>query len=281
MQTTDEIKQWQCRIAPSLGGGFAGTPNKCWGTRDYLHETEPTVFFGLYGLPDFYMLWRHKGEKAILWAGSDITHFINGYWLDENGSMRVEPHALAKWIDAKCDNWVENDAEMEALKKVGIHAKVCPSFLGNINDYKVGYKQSDKPKVYTSVSGDNFKLYGWDEVEKLAKKHSEITFYLYGNTKKWETKNNNVIVRGRVPQEVMNAEIKEMQGGLRMLSFEGFSEVIAKSLLWGQWPISKISYPHTLSLGELGTLKDKKDPNVAGRDYYRRVFNSFPWNKNK
>ena len=80
-------KIWQCRIAPSLGGGFAGTPNKNWGTCDYKDNKTPTIFFGLYGLPDFYALWRHKGRRAILWAGSDIIHFLNGYWLERKGAI--------------------------------------------------------------------------------------------------------------------------------------------------------------------------------------------------
>ena len=51
-----DSKRWQCRVAPSLGGGFAGTPNEVWGTRDYVEEEGPAVFFGLYGLPAPYGL---------------------------------------------------------------------------------------------------------------------------------------------------------------------------------------------------------------------------------
>ena len=118
------LNKWQCRIAPSLGGGFAGIPSEVWGTTDYISDEAPTVFFGCYGLPDFYAIWRHKGVRAILWAVSDIRHFINGYWLDTNGSIKLSPIALGKWINEMCDNWVENEVEANALKKLGIISKI-------------------------------------------------------------------------------------------------------------------------------------------------------------
>src|SRR5689334_12368419 len=111
--------KWQCRYAPSLGA-LEGTPEEVWGTLPYLSEDEPTVFFGVYGLPDFYTLWRHQGRKAILWAGSDIRHFINGYWLNDEGSIKLEPMALAEWINKNCESYVENGVEAEALRTLGI-----------------------------------------------------------------------------------------------------------------------------------------------------------------
>ena len=127
--------QWQCRIAPSLGGGFSGTPNECWGTKDYTNQDDPTVFFGLYGLPDFCAFRSHKGKKAILWAGSDLRYFADGYWIDDKGKQRVNPHDFAKYLK-KFDNWVENTVEADLLKKFGIKAKVCPSFLGDVSKFK-------------------------------------------------------------------------------------------------------------------------------------------------
>lgn len=268
---------WQCKIANSLGGGFAGTPNQVWGTGDYVNNTDPTVFFGCYGLPDFYAIWRHKGRKAILWAGSDIRHLLNGYWLEDGGAIRLPPKEMAKWLNKNCENYCENIVEWKALKGLGIDSTIIPSFLGNVNDYQVEYKWSDTPKVYASVSGDDFKLYKWDVIDLLAREHRGIEFHLYGNKTPWATGEKNVIVHGRVPQEVMNAEIKQMQAGLRLLDFDGFSEITAKSFLWGQWPITTIPYPHALTLSDLGSLKDKKEPNLEGRNYYLNTLNKYPW----
>ena len=77
----------------------------------------------------------------------------------------------------------------------------------------------------------------------------------------------------------MNEETKEMQGALRLIIMEGLSEIIAKSFLWGQYPISAIPYPNALSLNEIGKLKEKKEPNIAGREFYLKTLNKYIWAK--
>lgn len=275
--------KWQIKYAPSLGP-LEDTPNNVWGTKPYLDEFQNTVFFGIYGLNDFYELWRHKGRKAILWAGSDIRHFINGYWLDEEGKIRIEPEALARWINENCENYTENGVEAEALRVLGIESKIVPSFLGKAADYEVSYEPLDRPQVYASVSGDDFALYGWEQIEMVADECA-VDFHLYGNTIPWKSKHNNVFVHGRVPKEQMNEEIRKMHCGLRVLEFDGFSEIIAKSILWGQYPITRIGYPHIDSYTNnkelvqlLNDLVTKREPNLKVREYYKKNVNQYPWN---
>lgn len=256
-------KKWQCKIASSLGGGFAGTPNERWGTIDYTNQDDSTCFFGLYGLPDFYTLWRHKGKKAILWAGSDIRNFINGYWISEKGDIRLSPRPLAEWIQRNCENYVENKVEYDALKKWGIESKIVPSFLGNVDDFQP-QELSKELRYYSSVSNNDFKLYGWDKINKIAEQNPDIKYYLYGNIIPWEAP-KNVIVRGRISQEEMNDEIKNMTGAIRMTEFDGCSELIIKSVLWGQKPISLIEYP----------FLDAENP----REELLLVLNKYPWNQ--
>mgnify|MGYP001563776760 FL=1 len=284
------MQEIKCRIAPSLGGGFAGTPEQVWGTAPYNPETDidkPCVFFGIYGLPDFYALWRHKGKKWILWAGSDIQHLINGYWLDDSEwGAKLPPESLADWINRNCESWVENENEREDLATVGIEAQVCPSFLGYIDDYPITFTPNDRPQVYASVSGDNFDLYGWNIIEQIADK-CDVDFYLYGSAN-WETKHHNVFIQGRVPKEQMNLEIQSMQCGLRLNDKDGFSEVLAKSVLWGQYPLTwaHFKYPfigafnNKVSLiKELNQLKNKTQPNIEARNHYQRNLNRYPWIK--
>ena len=274
------------RWAKSLGGGFDGTPEKCWGINESKGEAGPVVFCGLYGLPDFYALWRHDGKKYIWWCGSDILHFVNGYWLEDGGGIRLDPSGLAKWINKYCESWCENEVEREMLAGVGITAFVCPSFLGDIDDYKVEFKPSERPAVYLSANPDRELEYGWGIIEKIADQ-CEVDFHLFGSPK-WETKHSNVFVRGRVPKEQMNEEIKKMQCGLRLNNeIDGFSEITAKSVLWGQYPIvpESYGYPNLTSFRslnnlvfELNRLKYKDKPNPA-RDLYREIINKYPWNK--
>lgn len=274
----------QTKIAPSLGE-LEGKANDVWGTSDYDNQNSDTVFFGLYGLPDFYTLWRHRGKKYILWAGTDIVHFTKGYWLDELGSIRVNPEPLAEWIEENCESWVENEVQKEMLEDAGITARVCPSFMGNVNEYELSYNHSQRPKVYLSVSGDNFDMYGWNIIEQIADKCT-VDFHLYGNKGKWESKHSNVFVHGRVSKEQMNEEIKNMQSGLRLCMPDGFSEILAKSVLWGQWPItwSSYKYPHILGANGqkelirlINSLEYKKEPNREGREYYIKNINQYPW----
>lgn len=278
-----EKLDWKYRWAPSLGR-LDGTAEEMWGIEAYdpvKHQENPVVFFGLYGLPDFMLLRAHKGKRAILWAGTDILHFINGYWIDDVGRIRVSPKPFAKWISENCESWTENEVEASALRKFGIECKVCPSFLGDMNQYPLSFRPASKVRLYSSVSGDNFEQYGWHTIEEIAKYFPDYEFNLYGNVKDWKTNNPNVVVHGRIPKEQMNAETKEMTGGLRPLTFDGASEILMKSVLWGQWPVSIIKYPHILGIEQLNELRTKKEPNIEGREYYLKTCNNYPWNLKK
>lgn len=267
--------KWQVKWSPTLGY-LESTHQEVWGTDEYTDQIRPTVFFGCYSLNDFYTIWRHKGERHILWAGSDIRRLEPGYWLDETGDIRIDSKSICQWINTYCTNWCENEIEANKLAECGIFAKVQPSFLGNVNKFELSFKPGNK--VYASVSGDNFELYGWDKIEVLAKHNPDLEFHLYGNTKVWIPEAPNITVHGRVSKERMNDEIKNMQCGLRMVEFDGFSEILAKSVLWGQWPVSLISYPHILGPNELSEIIKKKEPNLKGREYYLQNLNKYPWN---
>lgn len=271
------------RVSPTVGGGFERSFQEAWGLEDYNPETDQdkeVVFAGCYGLPDFYKIWRHKGKKYVFWCGSDIRHLHNGYWLDDKGGIRLNSGGIAKWLNEYCENWVENKAEQRALRHWGIESKICPSFLGDVKQFDITYKHSDKPKLYSSVSGDDFVLYGWYVIQNLANRHPDVEFHLYGNEKDFPVKEDNIFVHGKVPKEQMNEETKDMQGALRLISMEGFSEIVAKSILRGQYPVSVIPYEHCLLPEQIDKLKDKKLPNIEGRDYYIKQFNNYPWNKN-
>ena len=280
-----ENKTIYCRWSPTLGA-LEDTAERIWGTPEYEGDKdEPTVFFGLYGLPDFYTLWRHKGKKWVLWAGSDIIQFRNGYWLEEGGNIHIDADQLAPWINKYCESWCENEVERQALEDLGIIAQVCPSFLGLVEDYEISFSPNDRPKVYLSANPEREVEYGWALIEEIAPL-CEVDFYLYGSPD-WESKHHNVFSRGRVAKAHMNDEVKQMQCGLRLNEFDGFSEITAKSILLGKYPIAWStfkyagidSFSNKQELVELlNGLKDKCIPNPH-RDYYLTHLNKYPWKK--
>lgn len=286
MQESNIAPQYCCRWAPSLGD-LEDSHEKVWGTKTYDPATDldkPTVFFGMYGLADFLAFQRHRGQKWILWCGSDIRHLKAGYWLDTEGKVRIPSELIAPLL-AKEENYTENLVEYNALLDLGIDSYIVPSFLGDPTSYPQAYQHSTTPKLYTSVSGDNFELYGWNMLPTLALKHPEVEFHLYGSNHEWcdYLQNNwpNLINHGRVPKEVMNAEIAQMQGAIRLTEFDGFSEILAKSVFMEQWPVSLIPYPHMLTLERIKDLAYLEYPNVGGREYYQEQVNKFPWNTRK
>lgn len=291
----------QARIAPSLGA-LEGTHQEVWGTTEYKNDTDPTVFFGVYGLPDFYSLWKHKGPKYILWAGSDILQFRRGYWLEDGGKISLpwlgdakKPHGIAAWINKYCENYVETEAEAWQLKDCGVEVKgIIPSFMGNVKNYPVTFKPGNK--VYMSANKGREAEYGWGIVASIACQLPELEFHMYGGEWNYQPQ-DNIIAHGRVSKEQMNKEIQGMQCGLRLNKHDGFSEVTAKSVLWGQYPITYLYVPHidqytkddcgqpfcvTSSLNLIKLLREipkKKKPNSKARNYYLKTLNTYPWNK--
>lgn len=250
------MQKWQIRIAPSLGDGFAGHPNDVWGTVPYTNPQQPCVFFGMYGLADFQALWNHTGERAVLWCGSDIRNLLKDYWLDKHGSEKIKVH-----FPMHVDHFVENSLEQIALASVGIESKIVPSFLGDVSKF-TPQEIKTKKRYYTSVSGDNFSLYGWDEIDDWAARIPDAEFHLYGNRGDYPTKMPNVFLHGRLSQEGMDTQIKTMTGALRLTRFDGASEILVKSTLWGQTPISPYIYYDWL----------------GNRDKLLSVVNKYPWN---
>lgn len=278
----------QCRYAQSLGGGFELHPNKVWNTIDYVDKTKPVVFCGLYDARDYYALWRHKGKVWIFWCGGDLNNLDRGFVLNDGKLRWISRMPFFKPLLVrllkKAEHWVENCAEEQILKKYGIISNICQSFFGDINKFKLSYFWSKTPNVYISCGIGRQIEYGFDVIERIAPKLPHVWFHLYGDT--WETKQPNIIVHGRLPIFVMNEQIKNMQCGLRLNEIDGFSEITAKCVLMGQYPITKIPYPLIINyktedelIEHIENLRKTYRPNKGAQKYYQYVLNKFPWNK--
>ena len=136
--------------------------------------------------------------------------------------------------------------------------------------------------------------YGVELVEEIADKVPEITFHIFGIGKLIQVglyliphtsnEHKNIFYHGQVPSEEMDKMIRGYQCGLRTLDFDGCPHTITKGMLLGQWPISKIKYPYADSyetkeelIKLLKNLKNKKKPNLKGREHWLSVVSNFPW----
>ena len=283
----------QCRWAPSLGA-LEDTHQNVWGTVEYTDRSKPCVFFGMYDLRDYIALWRHKGKKWVLWAGSDIRNLVNGFIFNDGKLKQISllvkklPANLQMKIAFKfvqvlreAEHWVENDLEAAELGKFDIECKVCPSYLGNVN-LPITYQWRKRPSVYVSSGADRQEEYGFGVIERIAGNLPRMEFHLYGAP--WNTKHRNIIAHGRVAKEQMNEETSKMQIGLLLNESDGFSEIMAKAVLRGQYAIVKV--PHTMIpsyendmdlILKLNRLRKEKQPNLKVRDYYIQHLNEYPW----
>lgn len=214
------------------------------------------MFFGMYGLNDFQALWNHEGPSCVLWAGSDIRNLLRDYWLDREGNERIKVV-----FPEHVKHYVENSIEQIALYSRGIRASIIPSFLGDVSKFTPQEVRTDKKRYYTSVSGGDTDLYGIPDLIRIARDNPETEYHVYGLSGDYNQP-SNVIMHGRVSQEQMDEETKTMTGAIRLTRFDGASEILVKSVLWGQKPLSPyIFYPF---------LGDRKE--------LLEIVNKYPWN---
>jgi hypothetical protein len=248
------------------------------GVEDYNPKTdriEPTLFVGLYHWKDYIYFLAHKGPKKVFWCGSDI--------------LNLTERPIWRWLirtqEAKhyCENNIEEDflilngiiGNKDGIVRYGdARAKIIPMLFDDIDKYEVSFQPSDKPQVYMNVHPSREDEYGENIIRYIADSVPDITFHIYGGD--FPTAKANIHRHGLIPEEQFNEEIKNYQCGLRLNNFDGFSEITAKSILMGQYPITKIVYPH-IDYAEttneliilLEGLKDKKEPNPERLEWIR------------
>ena len=270
--------------------GFKEKALKAWGLeeREVSDFTSDTVFFGLYHLNDWRTFMKCKGKRYVCWCGGDIQNLKKGYaYSDGEGLEKSKKYSFIPWHWIfrvfKAEHYCENEIEQEELRKLGIESIVVPSFLEDIDDFPVSFK-TGKKKVFLSGRPGREVEYGFHIAKLLAELFPEMEFHLDGS--KLGIKNKNVIEHGSVSNEQFNKDIKNYHCGLRTNSHDGFSEITAKSILMGQWPISRIKYSHISNYETLvqlvvlvKELERTNKPNIEGRDYYRKLLNNYPWVK--
>ena len=265
------------RTSPSVIG-FQEKAEKIWNLKRWEginDEDKDVLFFGLYTLYDYDCFWYAELDKrSIFWCGSDVLNTLGNTEFQRR--LKLYPET---------NHYCETQEEYDNLKKIGIEAKIIPSFLEDIDSFPRTYQPSDTPHIWMCAHPDREIEYGVDVFLRMARKFSDYTFHIYG-IYDWieEEQPKNVIYHGQVPNEQMNQEIRQYQGSFRGNKHEGFSEVIAKALLLGQYPISKMKFPEIDNFQNdedlvkfLEGLKNRKEPNKKGYEYWKNRLNRFPW----
>lgn len=269
---------WHCRISSSILNWRSkilkryGLPEWHWWTSRHT----PTIFFGMYHIGDYLRFWWHQSSKVVFWCGSDILSLEKTYyWKGIISGLKAE-HV--------CENYVEQ----QKLREMGIEARVQQICLSDFPD--ISHVRLTGTHVYISIHPGREREYGLETVEVIASKFPDIKFHVYGKTRPFHeiwsdgfgrtynlqyATNPNVIYHGWVSESRFNVEIRAYDACLRLNKFDGFGDILAKSCLLGQWPISAIAYPHVSHApglkslyGALYSLRDKKEPNYAGREYW-------------
>jgi len=269
------------RVSSSIAS-FREKAEKIWRLepRQIDDFTSDVFFFGLYHLSDWETFMKCKGKRYVCWAGGDVRNLLMGYAFSDG--IELEKSKLFSCLNwhkifkiHKAEHFVENKDEQKKLARLGIKAKIVPTFLEDINNFPVCYKPADKPNVYISARKGQEKEYGVYTIQKIAPKLPNHTFHIYGvdgkNTK-------NIIFHGNIPLEQFNSEIKGYQIALRLNVSDGFSEILSKGILLGQICITRIKYPlinNYKTEKQLIKLLKTARPNLKAREYYK--FNQFPF----
>jgi len=251
------------------------------------------LFFGLFNDRDYDVFANFKGKRYVFWCGTDILNALSDY--------------ERKRILGNCpaEHYCENELQAQELESLGLKPKIVVSFLDNVNNFPLSYKHSNKPHIFLCGHDQREEEYGVGVVKRVAERLPDFTFHIYGIDKNssylslTERKIEeqlicvdedcpNIWFHGKVPEEQFNNEIINYQCGLRPNEHDGFSEVLAKSILMGQYPISRIPYEKIWSyenedqlVALLEKLKLMRTPNVEGRAYYLKKINNFPWCERK
>ena len=283
--------KYKLRVSNSIEP-FKEKALKIWGLEERLKGDyySPTVFFGMYHLGDWQSFIRHRAKRVVFWAGSDILNLQRGYAFSESVLSHTFRQLPWRWIFRifKADHYVENNVEQETLAQMGIKAKIVPSFLEDVNDFPINWKpHNGRPHIWMSMRPGREIEYGIEEAEYVAREFKDVFVHVYGiddPRPKGVVMSPNLIYHGNVSPERFNEDIKYYHCGLRTNWFDGCSEIMAKSILLGQYPIIYIPYDgvwNYRSYQELSRqvkrLKLTKKPNYKLREHWLKKFNQFPF----
>lgn len=263
-------EKWRSICVSSSISNFEGNLRRRYsnyGVWSWRRTYNPTIFFGMYTPVDYLKLLLHFGRKKVFWCGSDILK-LSGIWRVLIATSRAT-------------HYCENVVEAKQLERLGIYAEVWPMLFDDPDAYPITFipdylqKRDKHIRVFLCAHKGREFEYGVDVVQKIAPLLPNITFHIFGVD---GNSTANVKFMGHVTSAIFDAMIDLCHAGLRLNAFDGFSEVVAKSILKGQYPISLISYPRIdqvsdekALINKLKMLQSKQEPNYKARDFWYQI----------
>jgi len=208
------------------------------------------IFFGMYHWIDYLKFLWCRGKKIIYWGGSDILN------------LEKFPNRWMTLIFRNYLNIVETPQEKVKLTMLGIeNAVVISLFWGDVEKYKGGRNLLLKEvQCWTCIRPGSEEKYGINLIEFLAYCFPDYKFHIYGLGEdyalRYEKYPKNIIFHGNVPEEVMDREIANYDVAIRLVDFDGLSEVKAKGMLLDQ-TVLELPYLLTMHLLKVGEAKKK------------------------
>lgn len=242
MEQLKELGQiWTCVYSSSIENWYEKLDKRLKLKHWNFVSSNPVIFIGMYHWGDYLRLYWQSlfiQKRRIFWCGSDILN------LEKNNVGRFIVTTILNTF--LTEHFCENEVERYKLFTLGLDATIIPMIFDDPNNFHPTFKLADKTHVWMSTHPGRELEYGVDIIAKIAPQLPDVQFHIFGElTQHYRSMlywNQNVIFEGKVSEERFNYLISYYHSSLRINAFDGFSEVTAKSILLGQYPITLIPY---------------------------------------
>jgi hypothetical protein len=219
---------------------FKDKMTKKYNTVEYTSTTNPTVFFGMYSEKDYRAALNHKGQKIIVWCGTDALK------LKEKVNLWSE---LRKMVNIAMSSFVK-----ESLNYCGIESEIIPI---TPTDSIVNVKPKGKSIYWYYNSEGKRDFYGGKIVNQIKK----LTNYSIIEAKYDSYK-----------EEELNKIYENCFLGLRLTEHDGLSNTVVEMGLMGRYCIHNGDTPNSIkynpnNINEIIEKINKQYENINEIDY--------------
>jgi hypothetical protein len=172
----------------------------------------------------YYRLALLLGKKMIIqWVGSDIR---------EMEAWQAEGRDISKILLQKAEHWAEVDWTAVELAKLGVKARIVPLTPAGFPE-----QVPDLPEKFVALTylpPDKAEFYGEEQILRLAREFSEVTFLIVGSepTQRPAFWPSNMVSVGWVDE--MSRFYPEITVLIRMTRYDGLSFMVLEALARGR-----------------------------------------------